>query len=149
MAKLELIESDYISAKKKNNKIRMKALQKIIRTAKLKNPNPSDALIEAVVINLAKEIQTEINNCPKTRTMVLDKLRKELQYYAYYAPTIIINKEVIKGAIKEISKKCNVKINEENRSVLNALIVKILYMRVDLGVANQALDELIQENQSS
>ena len=60
MATLQILESDYDSAKKKNNKIKMKAISNIIRDSKSFSRNPNEALIDTVVIRYIKKIKLTI-----------------------------------------------------------------------------------------
>lgn len=143
MATLQILESDYDSAKKKNNKIKMKAISNIIRDSKSFSRNPNEALIDTVVIRYIKKIKLEISQCPKSRLKTKNDLYEELKYVSKYAPILITNKEAIKSGIIQIAKKYNLKLIEENKYTLNKLIFELLYMRVDMRVASIALNELV------
>ena len=143
MATLQVLESDYDSAKKKNNKIKMKAISNIIRDSKSFSRNPNEALIDTVVIRYIKKIKLEISQCPKGRLKTKNDLYEELKYVSNYAPILITNKEAIKSGIIQIAKKYNLKLIEENKYTLNKLIFELLYMRVDMRVASIALNELV------
>lgn len=143
MATLQVLESDYDSAKKKNNKIKMKAISNIIRDSKSFSQNPNEALIDTVVIRYIKKIKLEISQCPEGRLKAKNDLYEELKYASKYAPILITNKEAIKSGIIQIANKYNLKFTKENKYTLNRLIFELLYMRVDMRVASVALDELI------
>lgn len=143
MATLQILESDYDSAKKKNNKIKMKAISNIIRDSKSFSRNPNEALIDTVVIRYIKKIKLEISQCPEGRLKAKNDLYEELKYVSKYAPILITNKEAIKSGIIQIAKKYNLKLTEENKYTLNKLIFELLYMRVDMRVASIALNELV------
>lgn len=143
MATLQILESDYDSAKKKNNKIKMKVISNIIRDSKSFSRNPNEALIDTVVIRYIKKIKLEISQCPKSRLKTKKDLYEELKYVSNYAPILITNKEAIKSGIIQIAKKYNLKLIEENKYTLNKLIFELLYMRVDMRIASIALNELI------
>lgn len=143
MATLQILELDYDSAKKKNNKIKMKAISNIIRDSKSFSRNPNEALIDTVVIRYIKKIKLEISQCPKSRLKTKKDLYEELKYVSNYAPIVITNKEAIKSGIIQIAKKYNLKLTEENKYTLNKLIFELLYMRVDMRVASIALNELV------
>ena len=107
MATLQILKSDYDSAKKKNNKIKMKAISNIIRDSKSFSRNPNEALIDTVVIRYIKKIKLEISQCPKSRLKTKKDLYEELKYVSKYAPIVITNKEAIKSGIIQIAKKYN------------------------------------------
>ena len=148
MATLQILESDYDSAKKKNNKIKMKAISNIIRDSKSFSRNPNEALIDTVVIRYIKKIKLEISQCPEGRLKAKNDLYEELKYVSKYAPILITNKEAIKSGIIQIAKKYNLKLNEENKYTLNKLIFELLYMRVDMRVASIALNELVGDKKN-
>lgn len=152
MASVQDIENDYIAAKKKNNRIKMKVTSKLVTEIKILaarkglSPIPQN-LIDAAVIRQLREKKAEILACPKAKTKTLDNLYKELNYIRNYVPPVITNKEAIKQGIIQLADKYNLLIDEDNKSELSIKIVEILGERIDMDVATEALEELINEGE--
>lgn len=152
MADLKEIEHDYEAAKKKNNRIKMTTLSKLMTEIKVLSArkgfsDPPQQLIDAVVINQVRKTKTFILACPVSKSKTLKNYYKELSYLTVYMPPIITNKEAIKEGIIKIADKYNMLITAENKQELMYKITNVLGERVDLRVAAVALEELIDETE--
>ena len=152
MATLKEMEYDYEAAKKKNNRIKMTAISKLmteikILSAKKNFSEPPQQLIDAVVIKSVRKIKANILACPVSRSKTLKDFYKELSYIVIYMPPVITNKEAIKQGIIKIADKYNLLITKENKQDLMYKITAVLGERVDLRVAAVALEELINETE--
>lgn len=152
MANLKEIEHDYEAAKKKNNRIKMTTLSKLMAEIKVLSArkgfsDPPQQLIDAVVINQVRKTKTFILACPVSKSKTLKNYYKELSYLTVYMPPIITNKEAIKEGIIKIADKYNMLITAENKQELMYKITNVLGERVDLRVAAVALEELIDETE--
>lgn len=152
MATLKEIEYDYEAAKKKNNRIKMTTLSKLmteikVLSAKKGFSDPPQQLIDAVVIQQVRRTKSSILACPVSKSKTLKNYYKELSYLTIYMPPIITNKEAIKQGILKIADKYNMLITPENKQELMYKIINVLGERVDMRIASVALEELLDETE--
>lgn len=152
MAALKEIEYDYETAKKKNNRIKMTTLSKLITEIKVLSAkkgfsDPPQQLIDAVVIQQVRRTKSSILACPVSKSKTLKNYYKELSYLTIYMPPIITNKEAIKQGILKIADKYNMLITPENKQELMYKITNVLGERVDMRIAAVALEELLDETE--
>lgn len=152
MATLKEIEYDYEAAKKKNNRIKMTTLSKLmteikVLSAKKGFSDPPQQLIDAVVIQQVRRTKSSILACPVSKSKTLKNYYKELSYLTIYMPPIITNKEAIKQGILKIADKYNMLIIPENKQELMYKIINVLGERVDMRIAAVALEELLDETE--
>ena len=147
--KLEILQTEMISAMKNKDKIRKEALSNAIALIKKVafdkgcNDNINDALVDEVLLKEVKSIQEQIDTCPKDRVETLNEYRAKLSVIQEFAPQIITDANEIEKIITNLLIVNSINPTRENKGIVMKTVMPALKGKVDMAIANRILNEML------
>ena len=146
---LEKLQSEMIQAMKNKDKMRKSVLSGLVDSVKKaaidKNcrDNITESLVDEVLLKYKKMVQEQIDTCPADRTETLKEYKAQMAVVTEFAPTLITDETEIRYLILDVVNN-EMEFTRANRGKIMKIIAPVLKGKVDMGVVNKVLSEMLQ-----
>lgn len=150
MNKYETLKSHMNMALKSGDKSRRLTLADIIATIDKASTSGktrieiTDAFVDEILIKYQKTVQEMIDTCPNTEQYAKYKETYQLRFdiVKEYAPQLIADEDGIKAMILD-ALNGEIELVKKNRGQIMKIVMPILKGRVDMGMANKVISEML------
>lgn len=146
---LEKLQSEMIQAMKNQDKLRKSVLSGLVDSVKKASMTSNgrieitEQLVDEVLLKYKKMVQEQIDTCPVGRVETLDEYNKQMAVVAEFAPTLITDEAEIKLMILDLVNN-EMAFTKDNRGKIMKIIAPILKGKVDMGIVNKVLSNMIK-----
>lgn len=147
--KLDILQTEMITAMKTKNKSRKDTLSSLIgavkKTAidKMCKDRITDELVNEVILKEKKTVQEMIDTCPAERTELLQEYTERLNIINEFAPVIITDEDEIRKTIYHLLSITD--IQQDNKGAIMKAIMPQLKGKVDMKIANKILNDILKK----
>lgn len=147
--KLDILQTEMITAMKTKNKSRKDTLSSLIgavkKTAidKMCKDHITDELVNEVILKEKKTVQEMIDTCPAERTELLQEYTERLNVINEFAPVIITDEDEIRKTIYHLLSITD--IQQDNKGAIMKAIMPQLKGKVDMKIANKILNDILKK----
>lgn len=150
MTKYETLKVHMNESLKHNDKNRRATLADIIATIDKASTSGktrieiTDAFVDEILVKYQKTIQEMIDTCPNTEQYAKYKETYQLRFdiVKEYAPQLIADEDEIKTMILD-ALNGEIELVKKNRGQIMKIVIPILKGRVDMGMANKVISEML------
>jgi len=150
MNKYEILKDHMNMALKTGDKLRRLTLADIIATIDKAATSGktrieiTDAFVDEILIKYQKTVQEMIDTCPNTEQYAKYKETYQLRFDIVkgYAPQLIVDEGRIKAMVLD-ALNGEIELVKKNRGQIMKIVMPILKGRVDMGIANKVISEML------
>lgn len=146
---LNELQQQMITAIKSGDKLRRGVISTAI--ARIKNTaidqgcrdNIPEAMVDAELLKAKKITEEMIATCPESRTDLLEDYKKQLEIVCEFAPTLVSDEDEIRKLVRDIVNG-EYEFTKQNKGKIMKIVMPVLKGKIDMGVANKVIGEMLQ-----
>lgn len=149
---LEKLQQELVSAMKEKNKEKKNVIAGIITASKnaaIANKckdNITEEIINQAILKYKKELQEQIDTCPKDRTELLASYQQNLKYVEEYAPKMMSEKEIC-NFVYERYMELKAAGTNMNKGIMMKAVMSKLKGKADGKLINKVVTRILKENE--
>lgn len=145
---LNQLQNEMIAAMKSGDKFRKSVISTAI--ARIKNTaidkgcrdDVPESIVDAELLKAKKITEEMIATCPESRTDLLEDYKKQLEIICEFAPNLIADKTKIREMILDVVNN-EYELTKANKGKIMKIVMPVLRGKVDMGVANKIIGEML------
>lgn len=145
---LEVLQAEMVTALKNGNKFRKQVISDLIGSVKTaainKNcrDNITESMVDEVLLKCKKTAQEMIDTCPADRVSTLADYKMQLEIICEFAPTLIVNEDVIRSTILEAING-EIEMTKANKGKVMKIIAPVFKGKADMSIVNKVVGEML------
>ena len=101
-----------------------------------------ESIVDAELLKAKKITEEMIATCPESRTDLLEDYKKQLEIICEFAPNLIADKTKIREMILDVVNN-EYELTKANKGKIMKIVMPVLRGKVDMGVANKIIGEML------